>query len=26
LRVGDTIEITVGRLGTLRNPVVGEGS
>jgi 2-keto-4-pentenoate hydratase/2-oxohepta-3-ene-1,7-dioic acid hydratase in catechol pathway len=26
LKVGDTIEITVERLGTLRNPVVGEGS
>jgi 2,4-didehydro-3-deoxy-L-rhamnonate hydrolase len=26
LNVGDTIEITVERLGTLRNPVVGEGS
>ena len=26
LNVGDTIEITVDRLGTLRNPVVGEGS
>ena len=26
LQVGDTIEITVDRLGTLRNPVVGEGS
>jgi 2-keto-4-pentenoate hydratase/2-oxohepta-3-ene-1,7-dioic acid hydratase in catechol pathway len=26
LRVGDTIEITIERLGTLRNPVVGEGS
>jgi len=26
LRVGDTIEITVDRLGTLRNLVVGEGS
>jgi hypothetical protein len=24
--VGDTIEITVDRLGTLRNPVVGEGN
>jgi acylpyruvate hydrolase len=26
LKVGDTIEITIDRLGTLRNPVVGEGS
>jgi len=26
LKVGDTIEIRVERLGTLRNPVVGEGS
>jgi 2-keto-4-pentenoate hydratase/2-oxohepta-3-ene-1,7-dioic acid hydratase in catechol pathway len=26
LRVGDTIETKIERLGTLRNPAIGEGS
>jgi 2-keto-4-pentenoate hydratase/2-oxohepta-3-ene-1,7-dioic acid hydratase in catechol pathway len=26
LNAGDKIEITIDRLGTLRNPVVGEGT